>query len=128
MNYPIEKYKCAVKNSYVDAEGVAHGPVVYMISHYAGEVVKGSAKCSPEDEFDLEYGKRLAAARCNEKVVEKRCLSLGEKLVYISHDLDTLQAQYNVLYGHLEKALHELNAASKQVYDIESEKMDDSEM
>ena len=46
---------------------------VIAVSTYAGKIVKGIAKCNPIDEYDLEKGKKLAAARCNVKVAEKRC-------------------------------------------------------
>ena len=45
---------------------------VIAVSTYAGKIVKGVAKCNPNDNFDLEKGKKLAAARCNAKVAEKR--------------------------------------------------------
>lgn len=45
---------------------------VVAYSTYAGQSVRGVAKCAPEDEFDVEFGKKLAAARCNVKVARKR--------------------------------------------------------
>ena len=45
---------------------------IIALSTYAGKTVKGIAKCSPEDEFNIETGKSLAAARCNAKVAVKR--------------------------------------------------------
>jgi hypothetical protein len=46
--------------------------VVVAISRHAGQIVKGYAVCDPADEFDLEVGKKLAAARCNKKVLAKK--------------------------------------------------------
>ena len=45
---------------------------IIAVSTYAGKTVKGIAKCSPEDDFNVETGKSLAAARCNAKVAVKR--------------------------------------------------------
>ena len=45
---------------------------VVAYSTYAGQSVRGVAKCAPDDEFDVEFGKKLAAARCNVKVARKR--------------------------------------------------------
>ena len=45
---------------------------VVAVSTYAGKVVRGVAKCDVNDTFSLEKGKELAAARCNEKVANKR--------------------------------------------------------
>lgn len=45
---------------------------IAAVSSFAGKPVKGYADCHPADEFDIEYGKALAAARCAEKIAEKR--------------------------------------------------------
>ena len=45
---------------------------VVAYSSYAGQSVRGVAKCAPNDKFDVEFGKELAAARCNVKVARKR--------------------------------------------------------
>lgn len=47
---------------------------VIALSSYAGKTVRGVAKCHPNDVFDEEFGKKLAAARCNLKIAEKRHL------------------------------------------------------
>lgn len=39
---------------------------------FAGKWVWGHAICHPEDEFDEDFGKSLAAARCNQKIAELR--------------------------------------------------------
>ncbi len=49
-----------------------HGNKVVCVSSFAGKKVKGVAKCDPTDEFDYEYGKSLAQARCDLKVGLKR--------------------------------------------------------
>ena len=45
---------------------------VIAVSTYAGKAVRGVAKCDINDTFSLEKGKKLAAARCNEKIAKKR--------------------------------------------------------
>ena len=55
-----------------DENGQIASTVVEALSSYGGEIVRGVAKCSPEDTFDLEFGMQLAAARCDLKVAEKR--------------------------------------------------------
>jgi hypothetical protein len=45
---------------------------VIALSTYAGKTVRGVAKCHPNDTFDVEFGRKLAAARCNEKIARKR--------------------------------------------------------
>lgn len=56
-----------------------HNNEVIAVSTYAGRNVKGIAKCDPEDEFDLESGKELAAARCNQKIAMKRLKRASQK-------------------------------------------------
>ena len=53
---------------------------VVAVSTYAGKVVRGVAKCAPNDTFSLEDGKALAAARCNLKISEKRRNRASRKL------------------------------------------------
>ena len=56
-----------------------NGNKVIAVSTYAGKTVRGTAKCDPKDAFDLEKGKKLAAARCAVKVAEKRVSRAGRK-------------------------------------------------
>ena len=59
--FPLERYKFfVVKN------------MVVAVSSFAGHRVRATAKADPRDKFDIEKGKKLAAARCNLKVAEKR--------------------------------------------------------
>lgn len=39
---------------------------------YKGQMVRGVAKCSPEDNFDINLGKKLAYLRCKEKFSRKK--------------------------------------------------------
>lgn len=60
-NYPLEKYRF-----------YQNGNKIIAVSTYGGKTVRGVAICHPEDKFNIELGKKLAAARCNEKVAAKR--------------------------------------------------------
>ena len=42
--------------------------------------MRGVAKCDPLDEFSFDEGKKLAAARCNEKVAHKRLKRAKNKM------------------------------------------------
>lgn len=46
--------------------------IVVAVASYAGQTIRGVAKCSEQDEFDLEIGKELAAARCAVKIAKAR--------------------------------------------------------
>lgn len=45
---------------------------VICVSTYAKKRVKGVAKCSPNDNFDSDVGRRLAQLRCDVKIAKKR--------------------------------------------------------
>ena len=60
--YPITKYKFYTTPN----------NTTIAVSSFAGKKVKGIAKVHPKDTFDPEYGKQLAAARCNLKIAKKR--------------------------------------------------------
>lgn len=47
---------------------------VIAVSTYAGKIVRGVAKCDPKDKFDIEKGKKLAEARCKNKIAQKRVM------------------------------------------------------
>lgn len=63
------------------------GNKVICISTYAKKVVKGIAKCSPNDEFDLEFGKELAKLRCDVKIADKRANRAAEKYIEAEDNL-----------------------------------------
>ena len=66
--FPYDKYKYFV-----------NGNKIIAISTYAGKTVRGVATCHPEDNFDMETGKQLAAMRCDLKVREKRWKAANQK-------------------------------------------------
>lgn len=71
---------------------------IVAVSSFAGKPVKAHADCHPNDEFDLEYGKSLAAARCGEKIAAKRCKRAYNKV-------DEAQALVNAALAHLQKMM-----------------------
>lgn len=60
------------KYTFVTYKDKNDSTVTAALSSYAGKTVKGYAKLHPEDNYDEEIGRKLAAARCNEKVAKKR--------------------------------------------------------
>lgn len=84
---------------------------VYCMTFYAGKTVKGVAKRAPEDEFDLEIGKKLARARCEYKVAkakykrktDRRTIADKELIVALEHASNALKYQTEA-YNALEEA------------------------
>jgi hypothetical protein len=45
---------------------------VVCLSSFAGQTVRGVARCSPNDVWDVDIGKMWAEARCAAKIAHKR--------------------------------------------------------
>ena len=71
------------------------GNKIICISTYAKKVVKGIAKCSPNDNFDIEIGKKLAQLRCDEKVADKRADRALDKYLEAENILFKAKAYYD---------------------------------
>ena len=82
--FPLEKYTYIVK-----------GKIVKALQTYAGEVYAGIAHCAPEDEFDFEKGKELAAARCNEKISKARVAYARKKYLEALKVLKRAQKEFD---------------------------------
>ena len=83
---------------------------IVAISSFAGKPVKGYADLHPHDEFDVEYGKALAAARCAERIAAKRCKRAYNKV-------DEATAQVNAAMAHLQKMM-QYEADAEAAYNI----------
>ena len=102
---------------------VVTGNKVIAISSYAGKTVKGIAKCHPNDEFNEEIGKNLAAARCNRKIAEKRYKRA--KMQYdniemlqqaVEREKVIVTNYYNDAYVRLQGAIASENVARAEIY------------
>ena len=91
------------------ADGTSNVRIV-AVSSFAGKPVKGYADLHPMDEFDVEYGQALAAARCAEKIAAKRCKRAYNKV-------DEATAQVNAAMAHLQKMM-QYEADAEAAYNI----------
>ena len=55
---------------------------IVALSTFAGKTVVGVARCADTDEFNIETGKKIAAARCSVKIAEKRMKRAEECYAY----------------------------------------------
>lgn len=98
------------------------GNKIICISTYAKKVVRGVAKCSPNDNFDIEIGKKLAQLRCDEKIADKRANRALDKYFEAEEILAEAKAYYDDMrkyyldseYKH-DKALSELVDFQKNI-------------
>ena len=102
--YPIEKYR------YHQTKTKDGKEKVIAISTYAGRTVRGVAICHTGDDFDLEKGKKLAAARCAVKIAEKR-LDRADRKLEEAYDIVRAAERHadkmNSYYYDAEDQLHE---------------------
>ena len=82
MSFPLEKYRF-----------YTNGNRIIAVSTYAGKTVRGVAICHPDDNFNLETGKQIAAARCNEKIARKRLERASAKAIAAGVNLENAKAK-----------------------------------
>ena len=103
MSYPLDKYRYYVA-----------GNKVIAVSSYAKQPVRGVAVCHPDDTFDLELGKRIAAAKCNEKVAQKRMYRAQDKALAAGLALAKAQEEYNRMKDYYQDAYLAYNEAAME--------------
>ena len=108
MEYSLDKYKY-----YVDSNNS-----IYAVSSYAGKTVRGVSKCDPKDEFNMDKGKELAAARCQAKVSTLRLKRATKKLNEAEKALEKSQAHYDNMVKYFNDS-----ARDKEMYDSVAEKL-----
>ena len=91
------KYKLYVGSNYVRCEG-----------SYAGKKVYATAKCHPDDEFDIEKGKKLAELRCAEKIAIKRVKYARNKVAEANAIYRDAQAYAAEMDSYLFSSIREL--------------------
>lgn len=104
MKFDINKYKFYTFNNQVVA-----------VSTYGGRTVKGVAKCDPKDEFDLESGKKLAAARCQKKVSDKRLKRALKKREAAFQSVQEAVEFYNKMVDYVADAATDVQQADEEL-------------
>ena len=109
MKYSLDKYKY---HCFTDSKGA---PTVVAVSTYAGRTVRGIAKCDPRDNYSLDEGKKLAAARCNAKISTKRMKRAYGKMIEAGRQLDEAQVYYERMRTYFNDASKESAFAANEV-------------
>ena len=115
MAYPLEKYK------YYEYKNENGGMTICAMSTYGGRPVKGLAKCDPRDEFDVEKGKKLAAARCNLKVAQKRQARASKKYLEASADFYNAQAFFDRMREYYMDSVDAVDEAAEELRNLVAE-------
>lgn len=95
-----------------------NGNMIVCVSHYAGKSVRGIAKCSPEDNFDLEFGKRLAKARCDLKVADKRMDRAIKTKTDLAEEREALRVKMHKANEYYDDARDQLFDAEDAYYNL----------
>lgn len=94
---------------------------VICVSSYAGKSVRGVAKCAPDDEFDEDFGRRLAQTRCDFKVAQKRfyrAVNLLREANEVARNARKRQVQ---MMAYVNDACANLDNLCKQLNDLDAE-------
>ena len=103
-NYPLEKYRF-----------YQNGNRIIAVSTYGGRTVRGVAICHPDDKFNMDLGKRLAAARCNEKVAAKRYARATKRYKDAEEAYRVASEQIDRMSDYRNDAFVAMNEASQAV-------------
>ena len=94
--------------------------VISAVSTYAGKTVKGYAKCDPRDSFNQENGEKLAAARCNSRVAQKRLARAKKKLEEARVQLEQAKNYYARMTSYFDDSAVAAFKAEEEVKEIVS--------
>lgn len=94
---------------------------VVCVSYYAGKPVKGIAKCNPEDEFDLEVGKKLAKLRVDAKIATKKAKYAADKYYAARKAYQDAKAHLEDMSSFMNKTADEMIAVRTELEKYEAE-------
>lgn len=90
--------------------------LVVAVASYMGRSFRGVAKCSEQDEFNLETGKKLAAARCAMKIAKERVKVTKINMLEWQDMLAHVTSKYERAEGKYTDAL-EIKKQAKHAYE-----------
>lgn len=118
MSYPIEKYRFYEYPRH-NEDGTT-SKCVAAVSTYAGRAVRGVAACQSSDEFNLQNGKALSAARCDLKVCEKRKARAAKKVADAEAQLEAATRHLEKMKQYLADSTQDLIESSEHLHKLES--------
>lgn len=113
MDYEYQGYTYKI---YSDGKSI-----VIATASYAGQTVRGIAKCDPQDEFDYNKGAALAVTRCALKIAFRRHQSANKKFNQAKEALHQAEKRYDDMTRYLADTEDEVAAIVNDLIDIEKE-------
>lgn len=92
---------------------------IVAMSTFAGKVIAGVARCAPTDEFDIETGKKIAAARCSVKVAEKRMKRANYCMADATAGLAWFQKRFEQMRKYQDDSVSAYQAAVVALAEVE---------
>ena len=94
---------------------------VVCTTFYKGQTVRGVAKCNPDDNFDIDVGKKLALLRCRQKLARKK-IKRARK-VYDDALCAEIKAKHNFgkATDFLNDSAYQLDLATNELINFERE-------
>jgi hypothetical protein len=96
-NYATNLYE------YTDQKSGAH--IVKATTMYAGKTVSAFAKCDPRDNFDPDFGARLALKRLDLKIAQKRAASMDDYAKFCNMNLEFIEVEKRRTQKAMERAM-----------------------
>ena len=84
---------------------------VIAVTHYAGRTIRATAKCHPDDIFDLEMGKKVAVAKAEIKVAKAKKRSAVVSYLDAAVIADAAHAHFNDMKQYYMDAIDQLDDA-----------------
>ena len=100
-----------VYNVYVDEKNRS----VIAVCRYAGRNVRAVAKCAPEDTFNIEFGTKLAIARCEVKVAKMKIQNASAAYMKASVAADEAQRKYDKMKQYYMDSVDQFDNAMAEV-------------
>ena len=94
---------------------------VIAVTRYAGRNVRGTAKCAPEDEFNIELGKKLATARCEAKKAKIKIQNASAKYMIAAEEFEKAKRQLYKMRQYFMDAVDQFDDAVEVVENIKNE-------
>lgn len=88
--------------AYVDKKTGTH--VVKATTMYAGKAVWATAKCDPTDNFDFNFGAKLALKRLDLKIAQKRQASMIAYAKFCKMNLEFIENEKRRIKKAMERA------------------------
>lgn len=87
---------------------------------YKGRMIRGIAKCNPEDNFDISIGKKLAYLRCRAKFMRKKLIRAKKVLAEASNALTFAKLNFGKACEFVDDSEAQLRNAKSELFKFAS--------